>query len=393
MAVSTSLPALLDSLTKSLTSTNAIGNSVAKVEHNDQGISLLDVKNELLISYLQHLVLLVLSKSRNARKNKKNGQPFDDAPIVEKLVELRLYLEKGVRPLEDKLRYQIDKVLRAASSAEANATAVNGPKESVTAGSETDEDDDNDNDDDSDKSGSEAGSDSDEEVGSGTEEPNSMLAPRLAAFVRQTRSEQRDAKVAAAKKGSASATATAEEKAEVYKPSKTRRVLMPEDDRKQRGDRKKTHRSRTMEEYLEDEFSTAPSALPSIGTTIADRGRRIKTAAERKIEEERREYEETNFTRLPKESKKQRKQRLQSEGRSGKMSFGGEEWRELGEGLDRIERLTKRKGGSGSRALLEKSRKRAHDSGAGGRGPEMGERFQKRLKVLEGGRRDKGGRR
>ncbi|PHH49376.1 hypothetical protein CFIMG_007809RA00001 [Ceratocystis fimbriata CBS 114723] len=385
MAASLSLPELFSSLSSSLHATNAIGPSVSKVEHSNEGISLLDTKNELLLSYLQHLVFLVLAKTRNARRSKEaNGESgaFEIGPIVEKLAELRLYIEKGVRPLEDKLRYQIDKVLRAASAAEATSTAINGPKESASAGSGTEDDD---------ESGSDSASDSEsdaEEAGSGTDEPNSMLAPRLAAFVRQTRTEQRNARESAAKNTASSA---AEEKSEVYKASKTRRVLMPEDDKRPRGDRKKMNRSRTMEEYLEDEFSTAPSALPSIGTTIAERGRKVKTAAERKVEAERREYEETNFTRLPKESKKQRKQRMMTEGRSNKMSFGGEEWRELGDGVDRIERLTKRKGGTGSKALLERSRKRAHDSG--GRGAEMGDRFQKRLKVLEGGRRDKGGRR
>ncbi|KAL5614821.1 hypothetical protein BROUX41_004909 [Berkeleyomyces rouxiae] len=388
MVASTSLSELLDSLTQSLKSANAIGPSVSKVDHNDQGISLLDTKNELLLSYLQHLAFLILIKARNSRISGKakdgDNSAFSTDAIVEKLTELRLYMEKGVRPLEDKLRYQIDKVLRAASAAEANSTAINGPKEAANAGSGTENDDDDDNSDSDSASGSES---DDEEAGSGADEPNSVLAPRVAAFVRQTRTEQRNAKESAAKHSAPSA----EEKSEIYKASKTRRVLMPEDDKRPRGDRKKTHRSRTMEEYLEDEFSTAPSALPSIGTTIAERGRKVTTAAERKIEAERREYEETNFTRLPKESKKQRKQRMASEGRSNKMSFGGEEWRELGDGIDRIERLTKRKGGTGSKALLERSRKRAHDSGGRG-GAEMGDRFQKRLKVLEGGRRDKGGR-
>ena len=83
------------------------------------------------------------------------------------------------------------------------------------------------------------------------------------------------------------------------------------------------------------------------------------------------------------------------------MTFGGEEWRELGEGVDRISRLTGRKqgggGGGGTKALLEKSRKRGRETTDGGRGSglssgtrEIGDRFNKRVKVMEGGRRDRG---
>ena len=75
------------------------------------------------------------------------------------------------------------------------------------------------------------------------------------------------------------------------------------------------------------------------------------------------------------------------------MNFGGEEWRDLSEGVDRISRLTKgRTTGGGTKALLEKSRKRGIDStdGPRGSGANMGERYQKRLKVLEGGRGTRG---
>ena len=37
------------------------------------------------------------------------------AEAVKKLAELRVWLEKGVRPCETRLKYQIEKVLRAAS--------------------------------------------------------------------------------------------------------------------------------------------------------------------------------------------------------------------------------------------------------------------------------------
>ncbi|KAK5633477.1 hypothetical protein RRF57_009191 [Xylaria bambusicola] len=81
------------------------------------------------------------------------------------------------------------------------------------------------------------------------------------------------------------------------------------------------------------------------------------------------------------------------------MSFGGEEWRDLGEGVDRINKLTRQRegGGRSTRALLEKSRKRGRETADSSRGSglssdtrEIGERFSKKVKVMEGGRRDRG---
>jgi U3 small nucleolar ribonucleoprotein protein LCP5 len=159
-------------------------------------------------------------------------------------------------------------------------------------------------------------------------------------------------------------------------------------------------KSATLDEFVADEFSSAPAAEPSIGTTIMQGGRRIKSAAERAKEDEVREFEEKNFTRLPNVSKKDKAKNAKAAGRSKGMNFGGEEWRDISEGADRIHRLTKTKsGGTGTRALLEKSRKRVFDatdgprgSGASG-GVEMGDRYQKKLKVQEGGRRDRGNKR
>jgi U3 small nucleolar ribonucleoprotein protein LCP5 len=151
-----------------------------------------------------------------------------------------------------------------------------------------------------------------------------------------------------------------------------------------------------MEEFVANELSAAPLAEPSIGTTILDRGRKVKTSSDRQEEVERQEYEEMNFIRLPKESKKDRAKKAKASGRGGRMEFGGEEWRDLGDGVDRIQRLTKSNDrASGARALLEKSRKRAFDTSDGPKQsghsrPEIGDRFSKRVKLLETGRRDRG---
>ncbi|KAF0325660.1 hypothetical protein K4K61_003170 [Colletotrichum sp. SAR11_59] len=363
MAAPSTLPALLDSLTQSLTTSldAAPKNSIAPPQN---GISLLDVKNELLLSYLQNLVFLILLKLRNAKKQSRDDENADDTTqaVVKKLVELRLYLEKGVRPLEDKLRYQIEKILRAADDAERNAKAAEAAEGGNGDNSDSASDD---------ESGSDEESDDEEDLKA------SAMQARPDAFVRPA---------------AASAAVAAAQKDGVYRPPRIAPTVMPSE-RREKTDRR-PHKSAVMDEFIETEMSTAPLAEPSIGTTIVSGGRRMKTAAERKDEDERREYEETNFVRLAPKSKKEQAKENARTGRSGRMQFGGEEWRDLGEGVDRINRLTARKKSGGTRDLLDKSRKRGRETTDGPRGSgqraEMGERFQKRVKTLEAGRRDRG---
>ncbi|KAJ5029510.1 hypothetical protein PSV08DRAFT_257475, partial [Bipolaris maydis] len=68
MAVDNSLESLLATLTTSIQSaTEALPND--DIVPPKEGISLLDVKNELLLSYLQNLVFLILLKLRSQKSN------------------------------------------------------------------------------------------------------------------------------------------------------------------------------------------------------------------------------------------------------------------------------------------------------------------------------------
>ncbi|KAH7134309.1 hypothetical protein EDB81DRAFT_803595 [Dactylonectria macrodidyma] len=371
MAAPTTLPALLTSLTQSLSSALEVTPRIASIEHQKDGISLLDVKNELLLSYLQNLVFLILLKLRNSKSGTDGSDEEDtqlDESVRSKLVEMRLYLERGARPLEEKLRFSIDRFLRTADDAQREKKA----KEMALDGA--------------DSSHSDADSDADEDevdsdAGQVSRKPSKhSAAPNFSTLVDDVATKPR--------KGTDDASG-------VYRPPKRDRQVMDAPQRHEKGSRR-PNKSHTMDEFVESELAAAPMAEPSIGTTIVQGGRKMKTTADRKEEAERRDYEESNFVRLPKESKKDRAKKAKQNGRSNRMMFGGEEWHNLGEGVDRIDRLTKRKAGAGGvRALLEKSRKRGIDSsdgprGSGSRAAEIGERFQKRVKVLEGGRRDRG---
>ena len=116
MAISSSLPALLETLTQSITSASEVAkDKVPSLLPPKDGISLLDVKNELFISYLQNLVFLILLKIRNSRSDCSEGDGRDfNSSVTKKLHELSVYIDKGVLNLEKDLKYQIDKVVHAA---------------------------------------------------------------------------------------------------------------------------------------------------------------------------------------------------------------------------------------------------------------------------------------
>lgn len=71
----------------------------------EKGLSFLELKAQLLLFYLQDLARLVLEKSW--------GRSLAAQPAVLRLAELRTVLEK-MRPIEHKLRYQVDKLVKAA---------------------------------------------------------------------------------------------------------------------------------------------------------------------------------------------------------------------------------------------------------------------------------------
>uniref|UniRef100_A0A1J3CTT8 Neuroguidin n=1 Tax=Noccaea caerulescens TaxID=107243 RepID=A0A1J3CTT8_NOCCA len=84
----------------------------AKVKANSyptaDGISYLEAKHLLLLSYCQCLVYYLLRKAK--------GFSIDGHPVVRSLVEIRMFLEK-IRPIDKKLQYQIQKLTTAGGSA------------------------------------------------------------------------------------------------------------------------------------------------------------------------------------------------------------------------------------------------------------------------------------
>lgn len=308
MATKAALPDILSSFTAATEAVfDGLPASSSLLPPKD-GITLLDTKNEIFLSYLQALALRNLNVIRSIR----DGSDTEDAlklsnDITQKLVEHRVYLERGVRPLEQKIKYQVDKVVKAADDEERvaaqkakSATATNG--RTKAGGEDASEDSDDE------------ASDSDEPSEAGADITATSYRPNAASFAQATAEDANTTRRARSKEDG------------VYRPPRISATAMPTTEQRDRKDRR-PERSRTVDEYISTELSTAPTAEPSIGSTITAGGRRNKDARQLAKEAERREYEETNLVRLPKESKKDLAKR---QGRGGDGGFGGEEWRDLG---------------------------------------------------------------
>ncbi|KAJ5156868.1 hypothetical protein N7492_009671 [Penicillium capsulatum] len=366
------LTTLLESLTSCLNGAAASlpapctnESSTTSIEPPQDGISLLDTKSEILLSYLHNLVFLIIFQLR--QKSSKPSDPdssnFAQDDVVNKLIELRTFLDRGVRPLEGRLKYQVDKVLKAAEDAERTERPAKSSK-SAKPGKSSKADSDEASED---ESGSDSDSDEDEEE---LDEMN--YRPNVSAFSK-AKVEQPQTRVK---------STTDVPNDGIYRPPKIMPTALPTSERREREDRR-PRRSNVIDEFVSAEMSSAPVAEPSIGSTILAGGRQSKSKKDREREAERTTYEETNFVRLPKETKKELAKR--GAGRRD-TTFGGDEWKGLTEGADRIERLTRRTRNGG--AALEKSRKRkANEDGQRNSGVGMGEIFDKRRKKIDSWKR------
>lgn len=378
MAAEDSATGLLTALTSALQlATSTFPDDEEQFLPPSEGISLLDIKNDLLLSYLQNLTFLVLLKLRQGDESQENQSI--GAEVVNKLVELRVYLERGVRPLENKLKYQIDKVIRAAEESdrrEANkgSTTATTKKTKDRAMPTTKTLNPG-----SDISASESEDVESEEEADGDIDGDVAAAPRPAALQRKVESSQTRAASSTSRTTGTGA----------YKPPRITPTAMPEasSSTRDRSDPTRKRKSQLLDEYIDEELSSAPRAQPSIGSnsTIIQHGRGSMSSRERERQKERTEYEERNFVRLPALSKaEKRKARAQGE-RNQRDLFGGEDWTGLGGLGDRINRTVAGRSRGEGGGVLERREKRRRDTqdGPRGDGVGIGETFEKKRKVMQ----------
>lgn len=275
-----SLPEQLTTLVESLTSALDCLPSSSNLLPED-GISLLSSKNEILISYLQNLILLVILKIRaiaSLPNESSAAQTFEEAEsldesIVGKLVTLRIYLEKGIRPLESRLKYQLDKLLAVASEPASGFEINHGTDSQQTTAISS--------------------SDKGPVPSSHRDSPNKDISvSKIAPLAHRPN----PASFLAPHKDSTSRNA----KAGLYRPPHIMPTSMaPLSSKKERTQRPR--KSATLEEYVREEMGDVPVTEPSIGAGSGLRGK----AAEK--ERERADYEEGRLVRLPSERGKKRR--------------------------------------------------------------------------------------
>lgn len=277
-----------------------------------EGMSLLSLKSSSLLSYVNNLVLIILSHLERIRDDSSEIEPLKLEAVMAS-VKQRVTLEKGIKPLEKKLSYQLDKMVRSFHRME---------EESIKASQKVAEDAEN-------AKFSKAGSEDEDEDEDDSEDDEDALSyrPDAAAL----------AKMAPSKKSGGKPSK--EPTTEKYKPPKISAVAPPTasfDDRA--GPKQSNRKLQSMEEYLA-ESSDLPQTESSIGATIVGHGRGgVKTSRDKQKEMELQRYEESNFTRLPGTATKKTFRQKMAERAN---TFAGEDWsmfnnkRDLKEGTSR----------------------------------------------------------
>ncbi|KAI5967835.1 uncharacterized protein KGF55_000067 [Candida pseudojiufengensis] len=256
-------------------------NSTSELE----GISLLSLKNQSLASYINNLALIVLGNLN--KLDHDDSDSLKDEAINRSIVQ-RVTLEKGVKPLEKKLNYQIENLLKA----------YNKECESIQRKQENaEEDGEKDN-----------NQEADLEVDSEDEEDELAFRPDATALAKLAPNSSKDSNTNLSGK---------------YKPPKISAIAPPSSNKDSTEKSEKNQKLQSMEEYLQEQ-SEIPMAEASIGSTIVGHGRGgVKTQHDRKKEQEIQNYEESNFTRLP---TTQTKKNFKQKQRDLANQFAGEDW-------------------------------------------------------------------
>ncbi|KAI8871591.1 hypothetical protein GQ42DRAFT_112677, partial [Ramicandelaber brevisporus] len=96
-----------------------------------EGVSLLELKHDLLLEYITCLVFFIYLKL--------SAVQIEGHPVIDRLITIRVHLEK-IRPIEQKLRPQIDRFLAAAAASDA-AVAAKSAESDIDDDMESDQED------------------------------------------------------------------------------------------------------------------------------------------------------------------------------------------------------------------------------------------------------------
>lgn len=251
------------------------------------GLSLLSLKNSALLGYLDSLTFVINSRLRSVTSNKQIEDDKIRNLAIQNAVVHRVTLDKGIKPLERKLEYQLNKLMDTYRRREKEQQQLEAANEDEDEDEEMDEEFEDDDDDD-----------------------GLNFRPNSKVIAGASRNRHTD-------KSSYSSDGK-------YRPPKISAALPPSM-REEQAEGKKESRRRnlqSMDEYLQ-EVGDAPAVEASIGATIREGGREVKSRKQIEKDNEIKRYEEENFVRLPssksKESRQDKQKRLRNE-------FFGEDW-------------------------------------------------------------------
>ncbi|XP_053672252.1 neuroguidin [Anopheles nili] len=268
-----------------------VGNMLQRVKtgelSTEYGLNFLEIKYHMLLNYLINLTYVVLRKC--------SGHRIEKDPSIDRLIEIRTVLEK-IRPIDYKLRYQIDKLVKTAVTGSSTGTAdptafranpanlisqMPAPGEEASQG---------------------GGSTAAALAASGEDGPDpddgadsDSSAQVMLKLKRAKEAAKKGGAPGGDRGGADGAGAARRSKSDVYVPPKLTSMPYDEDTKPDRA-RKQLERAKkhalgsSLIQDLKDEYLDTPVELSS-----SSRAQQILSRRER----EREEYEETYLTRLP----------------------------------------------------------------------------------------------
>lgn len=210
--------------------------SQSKATSSDELVQYLEVKQQILLAYCVNVVFYMTLRAE--------GKSVRSHPVMRQLLELRHAIEK-LRPIDSKLKHQIDRLLRQVQRADDGEPAE--------------------------------------------EMSTSAARPNLSAFLEGEDSDKDDAE-----------RAQKSTKEGVYRPPRIAAAPFKDDEREseKRGAKlertRKRVRNSEMFEALRQEFGSAPEEASNTGLTAVNVEQRVL----QEEEDERREFEEDRFVRL-----------------------------------------------------------------------------------------------
>ncbi|AGO11213.1 AaceriACL051Cp [[Ashbya] aceris (nom. inval.)] len=288
-------------------------------EAGSDKVSLLSLKNGSMLAYVSSLLLLVGEKLES--REGSTGERGRAGAI-----EQRVCLERGIKPLEKKLGYQLDKLTRAyARFQKEHADAAERARARSEANEEADSSDE-------------------------SEEEALNYRPNAGALA----------------SAGAPAGGRHDERSGAYKPPKIAAALPPQrgqhfEDRfnaQDHKDRSSRSRMQAMDEFIREQ-ADRPEWEVSVGANIVDHGKGgIKSARDHDRDSEMTRFEEENFTRLNSVGNKAEKRKAKQRERFAKVSMIGGEDFSIFSSKRRLEDSTGRKAHKKPRSSWDRAKKK-----------------------------------